>query len=330
MSKEIKVAILAVVSITIGYFGFSYLKGSDLFSSSNDYLVGYDHIDGLVVSNPVMLNGLSVGRVKQINIQQDKGNQLLVTLSINKEINLTDSTVAILADGGLLGGKVINLKIGKGKPIGNGATLISAKEVGLSALLKERALPVLSNADSLVMSLNRVTAKFNDTGLILNQLLRNADVALGQTTRGINQTLADNQDNLKALTANLKVLTSDLVQTQRQLPQLLSKANTLADSLNALRLGETLNKAQQMVSSLQKMVASIEAGKGNLGKLTKDEALYNNLNRTMVSLDKLLYDFRQVPKRYVHFSLFGKKAKAPAAYPDSVINQPVVPDSSKQ
>jgi phospholipid/cholesterol/gamma-HCH transport system substrate-binding protein len=330
MTKEIKVAILAVVSIAIAYMGFSFLKGSDLFSSSNDYFVTYDNIDGLVASNPVMLNGLSVGRVKEIKIEQSQGNQLLVTLSINKGISLTDSTVAILADGGLLGGKVINLKIGKGKVLASGGKLISTKEVGLSALLKERALPVLSNADSLVMALAKVTSKFNDTGTILNQLLRNADVSLSQTTKGINTTLAENQENLKTLTANLKTLSGDLVQTQRQLPQLLAKANTLADSLSALRLGETLNKAQQMVGSLQKMVASIEAGKGNLGKLTKDEALYNNINRTMVSLDKLLYDFRQVPKRYVHFSLFGKKPKEPATYPDSVINQPVTGDTTKK
>lgn len=331
MSKETKVAILAIISIGLAYLGFTFLKGSDLFSSSNDYYVTYDHIDGLVASNPVMLNGLSVGRVKEIRIEQEKGNRLLVVLNIQKDIKLTDSTVAILADGGLLGGKTIYLKIGKGNPLPNEGQLLSAKEVGLSALLKEKALPVLSNADSLVMTISRVTAKFNDTGVILNQLLKNADASLGRTTMAINTTLAENQENLKGLMANLKTLSGDLVQTQRQLPQLLTKANTLVDSLNALRLGETLNKAQLAVNSLQKMISNIEAGNGNLGKLTKDEALYHNLNRMVVDIDKLLYDFRQTPKRYVHFSLFGKKnLPAGATYPDSVINKPIVTDTIKK
>ena len=139
MSKEIKVALLSIVSIAILYFGFNYLKGSELFSTENNYFVVYDNVDGLSASNQVMLNGFTIGRVKAISIMPDTAHRLLVHLSIRNDIPLTDSTLSVLADGGLLGGKMIYLKIGKGKTIGDGDTLLATKETGLSALLKEKA-----------------------------------------------------------------------------------------------------------------------------------------------------------------------------------------------
>lgn len=132
ISKEAKVGILALVSFVILYLGFNYLKGSDLFSSTNKYIVVYDNVDGLVASNPVMLNGLSIGRVKSVDLMQDHQNKLLVVLEINNKIVVRSKTEAILADGGLLGGKMINLKMGSGKPLEDGDTLLALKDVGIS------------------------------------------------------------------------------------------------------------------------------------------------------------------------------------------------------
>ncbi|PWJ56957.1 phospholipid/cholesterol/gamma-HCH transport system substrate-binding protein [Dyadobacter jejuensis] len=303
---------MGLFAVAMLYFGFHLLKGSDIFSKTYKYYVVYDNIDGLTVSNPVLLNGLTVGRVQSIRLLQDRNNQLLVTMDIQKGIVLKDGTAAMLADGGLLGGKVIHLSMGTlSRTLTDQDTLRGSTEAGISALLQEKALPVVTHADSLVRNLNVVVTGFKETGLILNEVLKNYD----QTAANLNGLLADNRQALAGTMTNLNQLSASLVETEKQLKPLLAKTNTLADSLNALRIGETLQSANRTISDLQKILAGVQAGNGTAGKLITDETLYNNLNKTMVSLNKLMTNLREEPKRYVHLSVFGKKDKGPKESP---------------
>ncbi|GAB3986910.1 MlaD family protein [Spirosoma daeguense] len=330
ISQEVKVGLLAVVSLAMLYFGFRFLKGSDFFSSTNKYQVVYDNIDGLTVSNPIKINGLAVGRVKSIAILQDQGNKLLVVVEINKDIRITQGTKAFLADDGLLGGKMIQLTIGANTPVlEDGGQLVAAKESGLSALIREKTLPVLNNVDSLTYQLNKVVAQFDQTGIMLNQTLRSAND--GVKTLGL--TIDENRAGLRATLANVSNLSKSLVETEKQLKPILAKADTFADSLQGLQLKQTLLTVNKTVDNLQRILADVNRGKGSLGKLTSDEALYSNVNKTTASLEKLLTDLRENPKRYVHFSLFGKKDKGATSAPANatVTTSTVIPaDSSKQ
>ena len=312
ISKEARVGIMAVAAIVMLYFGFNILKGSDVFSRTYKYYVIYDNIDGLTASNPVLLNGLNVGRVQAIKLLQDRQNKLLVALDIQKGIVLPRGTTATLADGGLLGGKVIHLSMGNSTSmLGDNDTLVAQKAAGISALLQEKALPLVTHADSLVRNLDIVAAGFRETGSILNQVLKNYD----QTGNSLQGLLGENRKNLVAITGNLNKLTASLLETEKELKPLLAKTGSLADSLNALRLGETVQAANKTIAELRQILASVESGKGTAGKLIKDETLYNNLNRTIVSLNKLMTNLREQPKRYVNISVFGKKDKGPAESP---------------
>lgn len=303
---------MALVAMIALYLGFHVLKGSDVFSRTYKYYVVYDNIDGLTASNPVLLNGLNVGRVNEIKLLQERQNKLLVTLEIQKGLSIPQGTTALLADGGLLGGKVIHLRMGSSpQKLADEDTLQGSKEAGISALLQEKALPLVTHADSLVKNLDAVASGFKETGLILNQVLKNYD----QTGTSLQGLIGENRKNLLAMTTNLNTLTASLIETEKELKPLLGKAGTLADSLNALRLGETVQAAQKTIGELRQILASVESGKGTAGKLVNDETLYNNLNRTMVSMNKLLTNFREQPKRYVHISVFGKKDKGPAESP---------------
>lgn len=321
--------LLAIVAMAMFYFGFNFLKGSDFFSSNNQYEVLYASVDGLTPSNPVRINGLSVGRVKSIEILQDQGNKLRVVLEISKKISIPASSTALLADDGLLGGKLINLKLNaKGAPLPGHGSLIGAKEAGLINSISDRATPVLNSVDSLMKNLNLVVASFSKTAAVLNQTLAGANQTLAganRVTGTLDATVQENRAALQTTLANVGKLSTSLIETEQQLKPILTKAGTFADSLNALQLRQTLATANATVANLQKILNDVNQGKGSLGKLTSDDALYANVNATTESLTKLLTDLRENPKRYVHFSLFSRKEKAPVSQTATGAVVPVSP-----
>jgi phospholipid/cholesterol/gamma-HCH transport system substrate-binding protein len=311
-SNELKVGFLALLAFLILYFGFNFLKGNDVFSTARVYYVEYDNVDGLMVSNQVMVNGIEVGKVKKVEILPEKANKILVTLRLSQDILIPDKTVAVLSDGALLGGKIIRLRLeGKGN-LAEDSFLKGETEVGVTALLKERAIPVIANADSLLVSFRQISNKFDHTGTYLNALLKTSNETVSNINGSVNGIVADNKANIAQISTNMKTLSTDLIETEKQLRPLLTKFNTVADSLNALKIGKTLKEVDATVISLKKIVQGLERGEGTAGKLIKNDSLYLGLNKTIVDLDKLLLDFRLQPKRYIGISVFGKKNTPPS------------------
>jgi phospholipid/cholesterol/gamma-HCH transport system substrate-binding protein len=310
ISKETKVGILALVSFVILYLGFNFLKGKDFFSAENKYTVIYDNVEGLTAANQVSVSGMKVGQVKKVELIA--GNKVQVTLAIRKDLPLPVDTKAVLSSDGLLGGKLIRLAIGKSaKFIDNEGVILAGKETGLTDLLKEQALPLLHNLDSLTLSLRVITKSFEATGSSVNSLVRNSDRTVTSLGSSLNSTIAENKANLAGITANMKSLSGNLIETEKSLKPLIGKFSTIADSLSALKVSQALATTQKSLESLQKIMSSIEAGQGSVGKLLKDDSLYTNLNRSVADLDKLLIDFRLAPRRYVNVSIFGNKKADP-------------------
>jgi phospholipid/cholesterol/gamma-HCH transport system substrate-binding protein len=304
ISSEIKVALLVITALVMLYFGFNFLKGTNVFSSSRPYETVFSNVDGLTASSPVQINGLGVGRVKSIEILQNEGNKLLVTIELGKDILVGAGSTVGLADAGLLGGKLLHLTVrNSNRPLPPGSRLPSLIESGLAATLGRKAEPVLNSLDSLTKQLTLVVKQFDKTGLILNQTLRGAS----QTVGTLDATIGENRAGLRAVLANVNLLTQSLAKTERQLGPLLTKAGSFADSLNALQLSRTLAGVNKSVAMLQATIVDLNRGKGTVGKLLKDEAVYANINNSVVSLNKLLTDLRQNPKRYVSISVFGRK-----------------------
>jgi phospholipid/cholesterol/gamma-HCH transport system substrate-binding protein len=312
ISKETKVGILALVSFVILYLGFNFLKGKDFFSAENKYTVIYDNVEGLTAANQVSVSGMKVGQVKKVELIA--GNKVQVTLAIRKDLPLPVDTKAVLSSDGLLGGKLIRLAIGKSaKFLDNEGVMLAGKETGLTDLLKEQALPLLHNLDSLTLSLRVVTKSFESTGSSVNGLVKNTDRTVLTLGASLNSTIAENRTNLAGITGNIKSLSANLIETEKSLKPLIGKFSTIADSLSALKVSQALATTQKSLESLQKIMASIEAGQGSVGKLLKDDSLYTNLNRSVADLDKLLIDFRLAPRRYVNVSIFGNKKADPPA-----------------
>lgn len=290
-----------VVAITLLYFGFNFLKGIDFFSSSNKYYAIYHNVDKLTESNQVFLNGYAVGRVSKIQIQQEK-DRVLVEMDIESDIILTDSSVAIL-NGELLGGRFIQLDVGRGNILQPKDTLRAEVAKGLMDFIAQNAEPVASNLQSTLKNVN----------IILENLARNTKridtmfIRLQNTPGLINKTLRSADNNINDLSAEFKVVAGNINEALTELKPTLANFKTVSDSLKMLRLNGTLNKAQQSLAKLNETLSRLNSGDNTASKLMTEDTLYVNLNKLLLSLDSLATHFNENPRHFL--APLGKSKK---------------------
>lgn len=293
---------MALVSGVLLYLGFNFLKGTDFFSPIKTYYVFYNDIDGLTVSNPVIINGFSVGRVNKIVLDQKHNNRIQVELQIDKDIVLGDSTKALLASLDLLGSKSIVLSLGRDSRIyDSGDTLVGIKDKGFMQILGDKATPVLSNLDSTILKINAILG--DETNSNVKKLLNNMVVA----SENLKLLMSENRKNINGITGNLNTLSSSLVETEKSLKPILLKFNTLADSLNDLELKRVVNNANAAMANLSAITEKINKGEGSLGALINDKKTVEGLNKTMKDIDALVVDLQTHPKNYL--SPLGRSSK---------------------
>ncbi len=308
LSKEVKIAFFSVLSGVVLYVGFNFLKGSDMLSDSTKIHAVFSDVAGLTVSNPVLVNGLSVGRVKELRLVGDTKRAVLATFEIDdKNLILRQGTQALLISDGLLGGKAVRLEV----PLQGSAllkdndTIPGLVEGGITEELTAKAAPMLANLDTVSTEIKKLLRSFEGTSRVLEQTM----ASFAATSNTTNTLLLANQANIGAITGNAAKLSNQLVDTQKDLDVLVQKFNRFGDSLNRVRLSATVENLNKTVAGLNGVLKDVNAGKGSLGKLTKNDSLYTNLNRSSEALDALLKDMKARPSRYIHFSVFGKKDK---------------------
>ena len=303
MAKEIKVALLGIVALAALFLGFNFLKGSNLLSSDRTYYATYDNVDGLTVGNPVILNGIKVGQVKEMSLLPEQANRIRVAVELQKGITVGDSTVASLS-GSLLGSKTITLFLGKDSKVYDGGEELKSYTVAsITDAFQAKALPVLGTVDSTLTKVNSFLNK--DARLSLQATLLNAQ----GSTEALRNLLVANQRNINQITTNMARLTNDLAITSKKFDRIASNFSQLSDSLKGAPVGPAMRKLNATMTEAQGTMTTLNRSlsdqSGSLGKLINDTLLYNNLNATAASTNSLLSDFQANPKRYVHFSVFG-------------------------
>lgn len=307
ISKEFKVGLLAVVSLVLLYFGFNFLKGIDLFQRTNHYFAVYDNIDGLTISNPVVINGFSVGRVNDIKIMQNRNNLISVEISINESIRLSQGTVARLVNTDFLGSKAIELIPNEKSTVFHlyGDTLNSSIDAGITEFIKQSGGRMADNVGTTISRINSILENFQGNSEKINATL----VHIESITENLSRNLPQMESKLFVLLDNLSQNSKELSTTLASLQPLLTNFTQITDTIKTLELAQTLEKTQVMIDNLNANLEQLKSGEGTMGKLMHDDSLYVNLNNTARDLDLLLVDFRKNPGRYVQFSLFGKKEK---------------------
>lgn len=305
LSRELKTGILVFLGIILFIFGFNYLKGENILNTSRTFYTSYDNVEGLMPSTPVTINGLSVGKVINVGFKGDGSGLVVIELLIDSDFQFSKNSVAELYETGLIGGKAIAIV-----PAFDGAEKAKNLDVlkgtikpGLTALVNQRLTPLqekielmMVDADSVLTGINDV---FNDntranlrSGISgLNQVVN----SFKTTTNSLNALLANNEAKLSSTLTNFNAISSNLSQTSGQL------AN--------VNLEQTVKELETTIKNFNNISAKIKNGNGSIGKLLNDDGLYDNLEGASLQLEQLLEDMKLNPKRYVHFSLFGKKPK---------------------
>jgi phospholipid/cholesterol/gamma-HCH transport system substrate-binding protein len=312
-SKEIKVALLGIAAILALYFGFMVLKGSDLFSRTRTFYAIYDNVDGLNISNPVLLSGITVGHVQDMQILQNRNNRVLVTLDINKDVVIGDSTVGSLSSSDLLGSKAIVLFAGRHQTLYTGGdTIISHVEQSFTEMLSQKSMPLLGTIDT---TLQKVNSFFEEDG---KRSLRATMLHTEATIEALKNMLVANQQNVNQITSNMAALTSSLRQSEQKFSQIASNLVAITDTLREADFNEVVRNLNATVSEAQSLVQKMNSDTGSLGKLVNNDSLYQNLNHFSENLDRLMVDIRERPNRYVHFSVFGRRGKGEAVTADTL------------
>lgn len=304
LSKEVKTGILAIGAILLLIFGYSFLKGTNLLEKNNEYFVKYENVEGLAKAAPVSINGLTVGKVQDITFSNKKG-WLIVKFAIDREVTFSKNSMVRIYSAGLIGGKSLAVypdytsnDIAKSGDTLRGETEDSMLSVVSKALgpLEKKVNNTLATVDTLLLNVNDIID--DETRKNLKESIANLNVTLNSfsgVSQNLNNILENNTGKLDNTFSNLDKTADNL--------------SRLTDSLAQLETGKLVTELQDVVSRIDRIVANVDEGNGSIGKLLKDETLYNNLEGASRQLEQLLQDVKLNPKRYVHISVFGKRQK---------------------
>jgi phospholipid/cholesterol/gamma-HCH transport system substrate-binding protein len=314
ITREIKTAILVVASILLFIWGYSFLKGRELFSTYQTFYAEYESVEGLGKSAPVTLNGLVIGKVTVISINQNTG-RLMVEMQVKTDFPISKSSAATLYEPGFIGGKQIAIEPNfQDKVLAeDGQLLQSSVRLGLTESIGNKLGPIqdklekiMTNADVLITGINAVLDKKTQDDLKVS--LSELSITMTQfrkASTNMNVILDENKTQIKGVVTNFNKVSRDFAQ--------------ISDSIKKADLGKTVKDLNATIAKVNGIMKGLESGKGTMGKLLNDDALYSNLEKTSKELELLLQDVRLYPTRYVNISLFGKKNKPYVGPPTDTI-----------
>ena len=311
-SREIKAGLIAVFAIVGFVFLFQFMKGKSFFVSDNIFYAKFDSVDGLQASNPISINGLKVGQVDKIIPITGKDGKLhfVVRLLIDKVYGFSRNSSAEIFEPGIMSGKEmrVNLVYDNAAFAKTGDTLKGTSQLSLMSNLSSQVGPVknqlqsvLAKVDSTVAATNKLLDEQNRREIKALLISLNQTVAsFKQTSDNTNKLISSNQKGIENVVSNAN-------ETMKSAKITVDKYGNVAENINTKQLNQTVERLSEVSNKLNQVVSGIQNGEGSLGKLTKDEQLYKNLNETSANLNDLVKDIKENPKRYINISVFGKK-----------------------
>lgn len=296
-TKEIKIALVAVLGILVLFFGLNFLKGMTIFSNDNTYFVSFKDISGLSSSNPIYADGYKVGVVKHINYDYDNNGNIIVQIDLNEDLRIPKGSSAEI-NSDLMGNVKMNLLLANNprERVNPGDTIIGGMNSGL-----------MGKVAALVPTVEKMLPKIDSILTRVNTLLGDPAIANSlHNIEGITTNLNTTSQQLNILATGLNKSVQGLM---HKTDGILTNTNKFTSNLASVDVAGTMAQVDETIANLKSFTNKLNSKDGTLGHLMNDPTLYNNMNNTMISADSLLINVRQHPKRYVHFSVFGRKDK---------------------
>jgi phospholipid/cholesterol/gamma-HCH transport system substrate-binding protein len=312
ISKEVKTGILVVISVAALAIGSSFLKGMNVFSSDKTYICYFENVQGLTPAATISIKGLVVGNVSEITLQ---GNEKVkVELSINKKIAIPQGTIASIYSPDLMSGKAIKLELGSGSTnLNNNDIITSAVELGAIDKITTSIEPAVGNINAIMLRLDSITTAIQYTlNPELQRNVQNSVASLETTMKNfasLSSSLNRESESLAGILRNTNKITNNFASNSQNIDEILSNLKTTSHSLSNADIETTVKELQNTLHQTQLLLDKINKGEGSLGMLANDKNLYNNLSKSMNSLDYLLDDLKKRPSRYINIRLFGKAPK---------------------
>ena len=302
LSKEIKAAIFVLTSILLFIFGFNYLKGTSLIDRQKTLYAVYDEVDGLLVGANVMINGLSIGNVTELDFLPNS-TKILVTLKVKDKLSFSSKSTASIYETGVLGGLAISIEplFDRQSIVKTGDTLRSNVRPGLTELINRQIEPLSRQLQSTITSVDSI---FSGASSILNkqtqlnikesiEVLTLAIKSINKSAYIIENTLTDKNENITNTLDNIESISDNLSKVSKE--------------LNEFGLSQILVDLRESTEGINSVIQNLNSDSSSLGKLISKDDLYENINSSLFSLNNLINDFYENPKKYVHFSIFGRK-----------------------
>ncbi len=309
ISNEVKVGSIILLTLIVFVWLFNFLKGKDFLRTTDTYYSVYDKVGGLAESSPVEINGYKVGVVRSISFIDATSGRLLVVFSVGKNFKLPRNTVAEIVPVSLLGGMKVQFVYGKGPgTYVKGDTIPGRLAESLTDKIDTEILPVKDKMANLIVALDSVIVSIGD---VMNPQFKKAFAGtmdhLNNTSASLDKVLGAKQKELSATVDNINNFTKMLSDNSEKMGNTFGKLETIADTLNAADVHASVTKLKVSLENAASLMEKLNNGKGSAGQFLTNDTLYTNLTSSLESLNLLLKDMKSNPKRYVHFSLFGRK-----------------------
>ena len=313
IKRELLVGFIFVFAAGLLFWGFSFLKGKDVFTNNRQFIAIYSEVNGLVRANPVSVNGLKIGQVKDMYFEPGNSARIIVEIIISNPIPIPKNSIARIYSADLMGSKEIEIKLGNSKDyVEPWDTLTTDIEVSFKEEVNRQVQPLKKKAENLLLSIDSLVTivqyVFNRaTRENLAQSFENIKYTFDnlESATGHFDTLISSQKNrIINILANLESITNSFKQNNEKLNNIIANFSSLSDTLVKTKISETLLSTNNAMNEISTIINRINKGEGSLGLLVNDDSLYIQIQKSASDLNKLLEDIRKNPKKYVKFSVF--------------------------
>ena len=317
LSREVKTGLLTLLTLAAFVWGYNFIIGRSVFKSQRIFYAHYENVAGLMTANSVTIHGLQVGQVNKMYFHPEKPDQVVVEILMSSNVPVPANSIARIYSSDLLGTRGIMILLGDSPALAvDKDTLISEMQLSLKDELNDMVEPIMKKTGDLMSSFDTILASLNDVfnretrdNLISTVTsLKNTIQNLEHATQTVDTLVESQKTRLSIIVANVESISENLKNNNKDLTRIIRNVALLSDSLAQVDVAGTMHKVTDAVTGLNTIVQKIEKGEGSLGQLVNNEKVYNELESASKGLNLLLEDMRLNPSRYVHFSVFGKKA----------------------